>query len=54
MEFSPERFLDVFEQIGAYRMQCQKQGKKANLRRGLIVLDDTVGSNQRLMFRPVR
>ena len=50
--FSPDKFLKVFEDIGRYRSQCQAKGKKADLRRGLIVLDDTVGSNQKLMYRP--
>ena len=52
VEFSPEKFLSIFTQIKAYREKCAKDKKKCKLSRGLLILSDTCGANQRLMFRP--
>ena len=52
VEFTPEKFLSIFEQIKKYRERCAKDKKKPTLKRGLLILSDTCGSNQRLMFRP--
>ena len=50
VSFSPEKVIDVYRQIRKYRMKCHEEGKPAHLSRGCILMDDCIGSAQRLWY----
>ena len=48
----PDKFLGITKQIDKYKAKMRASNKPVALSKGVICLDDTVGSNQKLMFRP--
>ena len=48
-----DKFLGIFAQMDAYKERCVKDKKEPRMTPMLCLLDDTVGSNARLMYNPV-
>ena len=48
VSFSPEKMISIYRQIRKYREKCHKEGKKAIKKRGCVILDDCIGSAQKL------